>query len=231
MTAERQKSGAGGLRSARDLYRFKRQPGTYCHSDHIAALLPPGLPSSFRERLQGSKRLRSRLSTLLTRRFALETCSSDDLESPEGQFAQLEGPALRETILGVGAVWHAHSLRRIILAEQLRRLIDQLGRENYRRALGMIDLAPKGEQEPTDPDGKPDIDALIALIKRDGLLAINAWSHHQPEAIAKRLRLKLPPDGVIDGEPKSFDLERSFLVVDRVVFSLAGKPSPSEGVQ
>ena len=228
MTAETWKTGTGGSPSIRDFYRFKQLPGAYCHPDQIRALLPDGLPSSLRDRLLQSKRLRPRLSCLLSDRFALEACSKDDLKSPISRFAMREGEALREAILGIGAIHHGQTLRRIILAEQLRQLIGHIGRGNYQRALASIDLAADQLDEPKDIDGNLDIQALTVLIERDGLLAIKAWCPHQPEALAKRLLLKLPPGDHDPGKPAARHLEQSLLIVDRVAFALMDQSPSSE---
>lgn len=212
---------ANGMTSHRARFRFERLPATYCHPDRIGALLPEGLPASFQGRLLGSKRLRARLSSLLIERFQLGPCTADDLTTPEGRFATLEGDELEGLILGIGAVWHARTLRRIILAAELRELIGKLGRDNHKRALRFADLAPEDEGGGAE---MPDIDSLMVMIRQAGVRAINAWSRHQPAALAARLRLKLPPGDEADAEPSEAQQERGLMIVDRVVMSLSANP-------
>ncbi|MGI9498694.1 MAG: hypothetical protein ACR2P3_01535, partial [Geminicoccaceae bacterium] len=70
MTAERQSVAIPGQRPHRARLRFEKLPAAYSHPDRIGQLLPDGLPASFRDRLQGSARLRPRLSAVLARRLA-----------------------------------------------------------------------------------------------------------------------------------------------------------------
>ncbi|MEM8948508.1 MAG: SctK family type III secretion system sorting platform protein [Pseudomonadota bacterium] len=208
--------------------RFERLPGVYCHPERIASLLPEGLPIGFRDRLIGSKRLRVRLSALLARRFRLAPCCAGDLDTPEGRLAQLEGEPLQNAIQQAGAIWHAKTIRKIILSEQLRRLIELLGRDNHRAALRFIDLAADddGTRGPFGGDDQPplDVEKLLGRIERDGLVAVNAWCRHQPASIAGRLKLKLPPCPEADGDLSADHEELGLRIVDRVVMTLAEAP-------
>lgn len=217
----------GGPHRAR--LRFERLPAAYCHPDRVGKLLPDALPAGFRDRLMSSARLRLRLSSLLARRFALAPCCAGDLATPEGRFVQLEGEDLSSALKRVGAIWHARKIRKIILAEPLRHLIERLGRDNHRAALRYIDLAA---EEGTPEDGAdddqqalPDLEKLLGQIERDGLIAVNAWCHHQSAALAGRLRLKLPPCPEIDDQPPTSHRDRGLMIVDRVVTTLSSEPS------
>lgn len=227
MMVERQRPAIPSQRPHRARLRFERLPGAYCHPDRIGRLLPEGLPVSFRDRLQASPRLRLRLSALLARRYQLETCNAADLATPEGCFAQLEGEELMSAVRCVGAIWHARAIRKVILTEPLRRLIERLGRNNHRAALRFIDLSPDDNDpnEGADSDhATPDIEALLNKIERDGLIAVNAWRRHQPVALAERLRLKLPPGSDVDDEPPASHRDHGLMIVDRVVMTLAAEP-------
>lgn len=231
MTAERQNpatprvGGTGQSKPHRTRLRFERLAGAYCHPDRIAKLLPESLPNGFRDRLQGSKRLRGRLSERLAERFALKPCDMDDLTTPEGRFAALEGESLQKALRRAGAIWHARSIRKIILAERLRVLVEWLGRDNHRAALRFIDLSPEDALPASGDTGAddetPDLQTLMGRIERDGLITVNAWCRHQPAALAARLRLKLPPCPEVDDEPPETHRDRGLMIVDRVVMSLS----------
>ncbi|MGI9490612.1 MAG: SctK family type III secretion system sorting platform protein [Geminicoccaceae bacterium] len=216
------------LGSYRARLRFERLPAAYCHPERIAKLLPDGLPAGFRDRLIGSARLRHRLSSLLARWFRLAPCCAGELETPEGRFAQLEGAPLENALSRVGAIWHARKIRKIILAEPLRHLIESLGRDNYRAALRFIDLAAEDDaaDEGADDDAQalPDVENLLGRIERDGLIAMNAWCHHQPAALAGRLKLKLPPCPEVDDQPPASHRDRGVMIVDCVVMTLLTEP-------
>ena len=204
------------------MLRFERLPAAYCHPERLQRLLPDGLPVQFRDRLLASKRLRLRLSSLIEARFALDACGPDLLATPAGRFARLEGEALEGALRHVGAIWHARSLRRIILAEPLRQLMDRLGRNIYQAALRGIDLAPDEAPDVTDAsETPPDIDRLLDRIERDGLAAVNAWCRQQPAALGARLKLKLRPCPEADGEPTAGHRAYGPIIVDRVSMELA----------
>lgn len=220
--------------SHRARLRFERLPSAYCHHERLDKLLPDGLPQTFRDRLRTSTRLRLRLSALLSRRLSLPACTAEDLAAPEGRFAQLEGDDLAGALRQIGAIWHARAIRRVILAEPLRQLVERLGRDNHRAALRFIDLAPDPDagDDRDVPDGgdAPDVDALLSSIERDGLIALNAWCRRQPAALALRLHLKLPPCPEADDEPPAGHRERGVAIVDRVMTSLAGsEPEAAAG--
>ncbi len=212
------------LGSYRARLRFERLPAAYCHPERLAKLLPDGLPADFRDRLIGSTRLRLRLSFLLARWFQLAPCCAGELETPEGRFAQLEGAPLESVIRRIGAIWHARTVRKIILAEPLRQLIESLGRDNYQAALHFIDLAPEDDaaDQGADDDEQdlPNVEDLLGWIERDGLIAVNAWCRHQPAALAGRLRLKLPPCPEVDDKPPASHQDRGLMIVDCVVQTL-----------
>jgi hypothetical protein len=214
--------------SHRARLRFERLPAAYCHPERIGAFLPDGLPANFRDRLSRSPRLRLRLSALLTRRLGLSPLTLKDLAAPEGRFAQLEGKALEGALRKIGAIWQARNIRKIILKEPLRELVEHLGRDNHRAALQFVNLAPEpASDRDTFSIETPDIDKLMGLVERDGLIAVNAWCRQQPAALAERLRLKLPPGPETDNEPPARYLERGPKIVDRVVTMLptAGEDS------
>ena len=219
MTTERRSQAAVRAKPCRDWLRFERLPAAYSHPDRIADLLPEGLPTRFRDRLQGSSRLRPRLSALLAKRRALAPCTLQDLATPEGRFVQLEGEDLENALRRIGAIWHARTIRKIILSERLRELIERLGRDNHRAALRFIELAPEDDGE-GDGDAV-DVDALMGLIERDSLIAVNAWCRQQPAALGERLRLKLRPCPDVDDEPPASHRDRGVMIVDRVVMTLA----------
>lgn len=202
----------------RSRLRFERLPAAYCHPERLSGLLPDGLPAGFRDRLQGSARLRLRLSTLIARRFALEPVAPDDLATPEGRFVRLDGEDLQNAVRRVGAIWHARALRRVILKDELAKLVEHLGRDNHRAALRFIDLAPENEAD--DEGEAPDLDGLMGRIERAGLASVNGWCRHQPAALAARLKLKLPPCPEVDGEPEGGHRCRGPMIVDRVVMML-----------
>ena len=203
--------------------RFERLPAAYCHPERIGAFMPDGLPTTFRDRLHASTRLRLRLSHLIARRFKLEACTIDDLATPEGRFVQLEGDDLHHAVRRIGAIWHARKIRKIILATPLRDLVERLGRDTHRAALRLINLS--ADDDNRTGDEPPDIDTLMGWIERDGLIALNAWCRRQPASLGERLRLKLAPCSESDEEPPASHRERGQMIVDRVVTMLMTEPT------
>ncbi len=200
----------------RALLRFERLPAAYVHPERLATSLPRNLQVRHRDQLLGSKRLQRRLSALLIRRFDLAPCKAEDLLTPEGRFAQLEGNALEANLRRIGAIWHARTIAAIILASALKELIAWLGRDGYREALGQVALA--GADVDRDVIGDtPYIDHLRRIIERDGRRCVAAWCRHQPAFLANRLMLKLPPDAEDGNELQSRFEEQGVMIADRVM--------------
>lgn len=222
MTTDRQSQAMVSAKPYGRWLRFERLASAYSHPDRIGDLLPEGLPGKFRDRLQGSSRLGPRLSALLAKQLA--PCTLEDLATPEGRFVQLEGKDLESALRRIGAIWHARTIRKIILSEPLRELIERLGRDNHRAALRFMDLAPEDDVKGSDGeagDDAVDLDALLGSIDRDALIAVNAWCRQQPAALAERFRLKLRPCPEVDDEPPVSHQDRGAMIVDRVVMTLA----------
>lgn len=203
----------------RALLRFERLPAAYIHPERLSRCLPPNLPVKYRDQLLGAKRLRPRLSGLLTRRFNLPPCTAEELETPEGRFAQLEAAALDAAVRRIGAIWHARTIAAIILAASLKELIAWLGRDGHQEALRHGKLACVGVDRDIIGD-KPDIDLLCKAIERDGRHCVVAWCRHQPASLAERLLLKLPPIEDVDGKSLERFRGQGLLIADRVMMEM-----------
>lgn len=203
----------------RSLLRFERLPARYIHPARLRECLPPNLPGKVQDRLLRDKRLQPRLSAALVKRFDLKACAADDLKTPEGRFALLEGAALGVAVRRIGAIWHARSIAAIILADSLKELIAWLGRDGHRAVLRHVKLACIGVDRDIVGD-KPKIDLLCELIERDGRHCIEAWCGQQQDCLAKRLLLKLPPIAAVDDRAHERFREQGVLIADRVMREL-----------
>jgi hypothetical protein len=151
------------------------------------------------------------------RRFGLPPCVAEDLDTPEGRLAQLEGADLGRAVRRIGAVWHARTIAAIIIADSLKELISWLGREGYRGALRHVKLATADVDHDVIGEDKPNIEMLCEMIERDGQHCVHAWCHHQPAFLAKRLLLKMPPMVEIDDQSLEQFREQGLLIADRVM--------------
>lgn len=203
----------------RALLRFERLPAAYIHMHRLGDCLPGDLSAEYRDQLLQSKRLQLRLSGVLKKRFRLPPCVAEDLDTPEGRFAQLEGAALDGAIRRIGAVWHARSIAAIILADSLKELIAWLGRDGYRQALRHVSFASEVVDEEVIGD-KPNIELLCQMIERDGQRCVNAWCDQQPAFLARRLLLKLPPLADIDEQSLEQFQDQGLMIADRVIMEI-----------
>lgn len=201
------------------MLRFERLPATYIHPDRLSGCLPANLPAKYRDRLLHAKRLRSRLSIVLTERFSLAPCVAEDLDTPEGRFARLEGTDLVEAIRRIGAMWHARTIAAIILADSVRELIAWLGRDGYRSALRHVKRASADVNNDVVGE-KPNIELLCQMIERDGERCVHVWCEHQPAFLAERLLLKLPPMAEIDDPSLEQFQDQGLLTTDRVIMEI-----------
>lgn len=204
----------------RSRLRFEHLPAAYVHPERLGECLPPNLPVRFRDQLLDSPRLQQRLSQALKRRFAIKPCAFEDLDTPEGRFAQAEGDALQGAIRRIGAIWHGRTIRAIILASTLKQLIAWLGRDVHREALCNVNLAG-AELDETILGNDPDIGILCQSIESDGQRCLDMWCRQQPAFLAARLSLKLPPIEDIGVERSAAFRDQGVLIADRVIMSMA----------
>ena len=219
MIGQDQASAAVDVGPKRALLRFERLPAVYIHPERLSRCLPANLSVTYRDRLLRDRRLRLRLSDILTRRFGLPPCVEEELDTPEGRFAQLEGMDLGIVIRRIGAMWHARTIAAIILKDAVRQLVSWLGRGGYRSALRHVRYA-RADVIPDVVGDQPNIELLCRSIERDGEHCVSAWCRHQPAFLAERLLLKLPPLEELDDQSLEQIQEQGLLIADRVMMEI-----------
>ena len=148
-------------------------------SDHVAALLGPGLPSGAVDKLAGMARLAPRLYAAAASRLG----ELPLLEPRQSTALALDAEGLREITLRAGAVWYAGALARVIDGAMRRGIIGSLGSTAYALALEGYSLSPS--------DGTTDLPQgdLVEAAIVDGECCWAAWRAVQPTPVATRLSL------------------------------------------
>ncbi len=175
---------------------FMASPADYAEPARLAECFGGGIGEAACEHMLGQDRLRSRLSLLLLKHYQLEITDSD--EGPgnvDRAIALASAGELEEIALRSGAIYWGTSLAGIIAGPKAAALHTALGAAHCAFALANRDLA--GPAQSLEPG-----ENIRERVFADGWRCLGAWCHAMPDAIGKRVRLKLPPDELIDAMPE-----------------------------
>jgi len=163
-----------------------RRSVDYIDAERLAACFDNAFNPGLCERLRGTHRLHDRVSELIDRRYALPVPIAEDaIEDDDRNIALLPAERLLDLIRRAGAIYWASAVANVVLAEEVRWLHEQLGEALCAFALANRDLSGPGETlEPLASAGE--------RVMRDGERCFEAWCQSVPEAVAARVRLKLP---------------------------------------
>ena len=163
---------------------FVDGPGLWGDRLRAAEHVAPGLAPAVAHRLFG-ERTGARAARLLASRLGAGDPAG--LDAVDAGLCLAAPAALDAMAERAGAIWHAASIGRLILAADIARLA---ARHPQARTLALrhAALAPPGVPA-CDPDGLGD------AIARDGARCLSAWIDTLPAWAAKRVRLKwlVPP--------------------------------------
>lgn len=190
------------------VHEFMRCPAVYVE--------PSWLPASWAEefaRRRPSMHARALqvVSQWLVREHALEE-GGWNCESREPRIALIEAPALVRLARYVGIWRHARSIRAEVERTRVSRLLAALGQDGYAFAL-------KCETPATPSPALPPDAVLDAEMLREGAVRLLAAVGAAPDAITRRMRLKLPRQILQSGLPAlaSEDLRETSAYVPRLI--------------
>ena len=159
----------------------------------VAASLALPVSAATRGRLIATSRLAPRLLGLIAQHEGL-TPWQDELIDPAARWLmRLDQAGLRHAGLAAGALWHARSLRNMIMAKPRTQLLDALGEAIYGFAVSHVELAAE-ESVIAEPE------TLMEAISRDGMCCLAAWGEVLAAPAARWFRLKLPADAPLPEE-------------------------------
>ena len=187
---------------------FIDNPAVYVAPERLAACFGGAISVAACERMLATERLQVRLSALLAEQHALaepDVHESDDLDR---SVALASVDDLDDIALRSGAIYWAGALAGVILAQKAAALHDALGEELCAFAVASRDLA--GPLQSLDP-----VEGIRERVLADGWRCLSAWCHALPAAIGMRVRLKLPPDDLIDATPPPSFAETGPAIVRR----------------
>jgi hypothetical protein len=183
-------------------------PAGYIHADRFPECIPD-VPAPLAARLLGCARLHGNLSALILAHYCLEACTEADFTDARSRFALLDAERLRRVGELAGGIWHAQSLRSIILGHALATVLADFEPQLHGLALENVDLSPEPKR-PLDPA------ALAEAIRRDGMHCLGAFLARLPAPLRRRVLLKFP-DGSPVGSPVS-ELHAALgpMIIDRI---------------
>jgi hypothetical protein len=179
-----------------DWETFMRQPAAYIDAARLAVCFDNQFSAELCGRLQSAGRLRDKLSTLINTHYALAApVEQDAVGDLDRNIALSPVERLADVVRRAGAIYWANAIANVLLAERVNRLHEQLGEAVCAFALANRDLSGPGEVlEPLADAG--------ARVTEDGERCFAAWCQSLSDAVAARVRLKLPPREALDGQPR-----------------------------
>ncbi|TIS79459.1 MAG: hypothetical protein E5W94_05310 [Mesorhizobium sp.] len=175
------------------------EPAVYADPHRLAACLDYIVSEQACARMLGTERLQVRLSKLLEQHYRLSGFEQAVENEVDQIIALATATDLEEIALRAGAIYWAGALAGTILGPRATALHGALGAELCAFGLANRDLA--GPLQPLDP-----VEGVRGRVLADGWRCVGAWCHASPISIGARVRLKLPPDELIDDLPaRPFD--------------------------
>lgn len=167
------------------------RPAAYIHPARLEVCFGGTVTAAACARLAAAARLQERLSAVIVAFYRLAAPVGPDAAMPaDRRVAVLVPAATQELVRRAGAVYFANAIASAVRADDVRRLRARLGEALYAFAVTNRDLSGPA-RELVGGDG-------TAALEEHGLRCLSAWCRSQPEAIAARVRLKMPPAAASD---------------------------------
>lgn len=161
---------------------------------------PANVSAEVAQQLLDAPRFHPRLMRVIERHFELGDPTPAFQADPAARFVLLADDQVKKAFAqACGTVLHAHAFTTTVEAPKVRTLRERFGSETLERALRLRHLGLAVEP-------MTDIDALQAVIERDGDACLEAWRRELPPALAGWLRMDIS-DSI--GKPPLTDAIRS----------------------
>jgi hypothetical protein len=200
---------AGERLAAIDMDAFCRVPARYIHIERFLACVP-SFPAALAARVLSCARLHRDLSERIVARYRLDCCTTADFTDRRSHIALLDIEQVRRVGELAGGIWHAQTLRSMVLVHALGRLLAEFGPRFHEIALANLDLSPKAER-PLDSA------ALADAIRSDGMHCLNAAIWQLSTPLRSRILLRFPIDSPLGSPISSRHQQLGPLIVDRVI--------------
>jgi YOP protein translocation protein YscK len=187
---------------------FCRMPAAYIHADRFLECIPD-IPPPLAARLLGCARLHRNLSELILVHYRLEECTEADFMDARSRFALLDAEQLRRVGELAGGIWHAQSLRSIILGRALATVLADFEPQLHGLALENVDLSPEPKR-PLDPV------ALAEAIRRDGMHCLSAFLAGLSAPLRRRVLLKFPNGSPVGAPVSELHAALGPVIIDRI---------------
>jgi hypothetical protein len=173
---------------------FMMEPVNYMEGGRLADCFGSGLSVELCERLRLAPRLQERLSTVVRDFYGLEWVDPGDCEEIDRLIALYSAEYLADLAFYSGAIFWSGAIANTVVAQDVETLEKELGDELCAFALNHRDVAG-----PLRTLGSPE--GVRERVLEDGWRCLAAWRQQQPEGVAVRIALRLPPNPAFDGAP------------------------------
>lgn len=169
-----------------------RQPVAYIDLTRLAACFDDRFGTEFCGRLRSASRLHDRVSALITEHYMLAPpVPQEEVSEIDRMIALLPAEQVVDLIRRAGAIFSANAIANLVLADEVRRLHEQLD-----EALCSFALANRHLSGPED--GFESLADVAAQVAAAGERCFAAWCQSQPAAVGARVRLRLARSPALD---------------------------------
>ena len=183
-------------------------PAAYIHADRFPECIPD-IPAPLAIRLLGCARLQPNLSQLILEHYHLEECAEADFMDAPSHFCLLDVEQLRRVGELAGGIWHARSLRSIVLGRELATILADFDPQLHGLALENVDLSP-------EPERSLDPAALAEAIRRDGMHCLSAFLARLPAPLRRRVLLRFPDGSPVGSLVSELHAALGPVIIDRI---------------
>jgi YOP proteins translocation protein K (YscK) len=183
-------------------------PAAYIHADRFPECIPD-IPAPLAIRLLGCARLQPNLSQLILEHYHLEECAAADFMDAPSHFCLLDAEQLRRVGELAGGIWHARSLRSIVLGRELATILADFDPQLHGLALENVDLSP-------EPERSLDPAALAEAIRRDGMHCLSAFFASLSAPLRRRVLLRFPDGSPVGSLVSELHAALGPVIIDRI---------------
>ena len=144
--------------------------------------------------LKKSKRGQGALNDIVLKHFEADQSFIEQLTSFQSRFCLLPGDYILNLISYIGIALHAHWIHKIILGKDIRLIKDTVGEDLYAFCLKRLPFMMNWIISQDSYTQKPPLDqSLSTIVEKTGVHILYHWFQSEPEAVRKRLEMKMPP--------------------------------------
>lgn len=188
---------------------FVENPLSYIDDERLAHCFGGAVSADFCTKLKSNGRLKARLADVIKDHYWLPPIVAESgSDENDLVIAVSSGDKLQEIVLRAGVIYWSAAIANTVLASDVTTLQAQIGEELCSYAIKHRDLS--GPEKSASP-----VETMKDRIAESGWRCFAAWCETLDPGISARVRLKLPPNDILDSSPNSEFQETGPVIIRR----------------